>query len=221
MFIKDQIILVCQSCKSEGVFKVRTVINIAAEPETRSAIENGSLFVYKCPNCGSLTHVNYDLLYHDENKKFMIFCNYPDDLAQITYDKITDTGENSPFRQLKENGYRMRIVRSQDELREKIMIFDNNLDDRVVEVFKVFSKMKENIGHLTEKGLKMLYFRMENKDLIQIIENGALGGCIEMPRDHYVLLQKRFGDKIENEKNNDPIIDETWARKTLFGQQPS
>ena len=51
---------------------------------------------------------------------------------------------------LVEEGYTFRVVRSQNQLREKIVIFDNKLDDRVIEVMKLFI-----ISHLSESNSEL------------------------------------------------------------------
>lgn len=55
------------------------------------------------------------------------------------------SGEDMPeiFENLMAEKYLYRIVTSPGELREKIIIFDNGLDDRVIEIAKIFTLVRQ------------------------------------------------------------------------------
>lgn len=88
---------------------------------------DGSLTRAVCEKCGWSGDVVYPMLYHDMEAQVMIWLwPNPGD---------PETG-GLPLGELM-GGHRFRIVDSRVTLLEKILIFDNGLDDRVVEFVKL------------------------------------------------------------------------------------
>jgi hypothetical protein len=123
----------CPACGAQGTFTVWSSLNVTLNPVEKQQLLDGQLTRFTCPNCGTSSNVGYPLLYHDMERQFMLWqlpvppdqspSAPPDDLVDVTC--LPD-------------GYMFRVVRNLNELREKVDIFEAKLDDRVVEVLKLF-----------------------------------------------------------------------------------
>ena len=157
--------IVCPKCGGEDDFAVWLSINTMDYPEVKQKIMSGEIFLFKCPKCGSETNIKYDCLYHQMENHLMIQVANNDESvkkAVEALEKILYDNKVQAF-QLLDSDYTFRIVRDNNQLREKIYIFDHGLDDRVIELMKVII-----ISHLadTEPDLKV-------SDLLLNINEGA------------------------------------------------
>ena len=101
-------------------------LNVTLDMDRKQELLDHTLTSSTCEACGTSASVVYPLLYHDMGQKLMIWLwPEPGD---------PDYGNSRQFRIMK--GYRFRIVRTINELVEKILVFDENCDDREVEIFK-------------------------------------------------------------------------------------
>ena len=128
----------CPHCGKQGTMQVWQSVNTAIDPETRELVRSGELFAYKCPSCGAVTNVNYGFLYHQMEDQLMIY--YVTDEESCASVAEMFSGQDERMGRLMDksgvDGYLMRIVLSQNALREKLFIFDRGLDDRIVEILK-------------------------------------------------------------------------------------
>ena len=109
----------CARCGAEHTAEVPQSVNVAASPELRERVRNGSFFTWNCPHCGTVNLLKFPFLYHDPQEHLMLV--------------LTDAAVNADG---VPEGYTGRLVRSVGELIEKIHIFDAGLDDLAVELCK-------------------------------------------------------------------------------------
>lgn len=121
----------CPSCGTPGTAKIWDSVNPTVDPSLKAGLLEGRLMSYVCPSCGSTTHLEHNLLYHDLDQGVLIWLTYGPE-------KVPDPRAMHLFEAL-ERPYTKRVVRSPRHLAEKILGFDAGLDDRVVEVVKVVS----------------------------------------------------------------------------------
>ena len=125
----------CSKCQKESDFQIWQSINVQLDPEMKVKVLNGEAFLFKCPECGAITQINYMTLYHDMEKQLMIYL-VPDDEETIKETAATLSGTRglSAGFHLEDDyaKYKLRIVTSLVELQEKIYIFEAGLDDRVI-----------------------------------------------------------------------------------------
>lgn len=104
-------------------------VNADHDPELKQAVLDGSLNVLEC-ECGQHTPIHTDLLYHDMEGMYQVHLVLPGKDGVIDLNGIAlKLGASVP-------GYRLRIVRSRHSLLEKVLLFDDRLDDRAIEVLK-------------------------------------------------------------------------------------
>jgi hypothetical protein len=122
----------CPSCRHEQPFTVWNSIDAALDPELKDRLLSGDLTAFRCEKCGRRTSVDHVLLYHDADKRLMIWFipgGEPLDEEDAGVDGLPPPDAAG--------AYQFRLVRSHNELKEKIYIADAGLDDRVVVLFKL------------------------------------------------------------------------------------
>lgn len=126
MSLPRETILTCDRCQNKQSFIAWETLNATINRSEKEQLLKGHLTRFTCCKCGLSKSVGYPLLYHDMEKRFMVWL-WPGagdpDLQRM------------PIAGLK--GYRFRLVKSRNELVEKVLIFDDALDDRVVEFLKI------------------------------------------------------------------------------------
>ncbi len=130
-------ILTCPICKHDHTAPVISVMDIERDKETWKSVQDGSLFRFDCPDCGYPMELTYSFLCQDSAiRQYLYLCREgPEEdggfqkaaqrAKQLTRGNISDAI--------------LRIVCTMDELEEKLRVFENGLDDRMVEVCKGFA----------------------------------------------------------------------------------
>ena len=112
----------CSKCGKESEFLVHDIISTDDSPGMKAKVREGNLFDWKCPHCGAESTLMYPMLYHQPEDKLMIYLMEPDSNDNI----------EAP------EGYTCRVTKDVNAFLEKLAIFDEGLDDRVVELMKLF-----------------------------------------------------------------------------------
>ena len=73
--------------------------------------------------------IDYGLLYHQPEEKLMVHYAVTPENEQEVVSMLTDPLKNEPFRSLFDAHYVIRVVRSRNQMLEKLAIFDANFDD--------------------------------------------------------------------------------------------
>ena len=118
----------CPFCDTEQDFEYYSSVNVTMSPDLKHTAMKGELNLKECNNCQKEINVVSGFLYHDMEKKLMINFKTTDEESDFENSDITE--------ELKTQGYIFRIVNSIPDLAEKILIFDNNLNDKVISDFK-------------------------------------------------------------------------------------
>ena len=197
----------CPKCGKESKFVMWSSINTVLNPEMKKKLLTGEIFKFKCNKCGCEARINYSSLYHQMEDRIMIY--YVQDKEDYESACNMFSGEDMPeiFEDLMAEKYLYRIVTSPGELREKIIIFDNGLDDRV-------------IGQAKEQGIKVkhIFFDVSGEGKYMFIifdENGET---------KMASIEKELLEKIREEvlKDSPDIredrfdIDENWALEKIM-----
>ena len=136
---------------------------------------------------------------------------------------VTGDDPAGMMRQMLDADYLIRIVRSQNDLREKISIFDEGLDDRIIEIIKLFVLGKfqdENKGY---ESIALYYSKIDDEDCIEIYADNQYSGHFVIPRELYDSIYEKYSDIIPDLRKDDPVIDRIWALETpkcLSGGSP-
>lgn len=127
-YIKKDII--CPSCTEKVEAELLRGVNVSENPEYREKIMDESIFEWQCPNCSHKSTISYPFLYHDEQKKFMVYlipesCNI-DLKAKVLSQEFPELLD-----------IKKRVVSFANSLKEKILIFESSLDDVAIELTKL------------------------------------------------------------------------------------
>lgn len=150
--MSEKVTAVCAACGERHGIDVWNRINIGDNPELKSKVKDGSLFIWECPHCGKANLVQRQTLYHDPSDRLMIWL-MPDGIIPEAQEKALEAQFDKISQTL--DGYSLRRVTDVGTLIEKVNILDAGLDDCVIEMCKYITKME-----MTEKG--------EGKDIMDV-----------------------------------------------------
>lgn len=128
----------CPKCSQMSELMVWHSITVKDSADLKQDLLRGRVNMFHCPSCSYTALMPSPLLYHDEEKKLLISfapCDERDKEKQL-FDEVkktfSDSGELKNY-----EGYNLRFVADYNELLEKILIFDNDFNDKVIEVIKL------------------------------------------------------------------------------------
>ena len=213
--------VVCPECGKESNFTVWDSVNTMIDPETKQAVRDGSLFRFTCPHCGAVTSVDYGFLYHQMEDNMMIFYAVSDKNAKEMLDMIAQKPKDDDVvgaltREMLDRDYLIRVVRSRNQLLEKLAIFDAGLDDRIIEFIKLF--MLERIHDQLDGGTvsdMLLTPVRDGKYIVEIFSEGKCLGHMEIPVEFYDSVKETLGTKLPDIRHDDHVIDQKWALKKI------
>ena len=128
----------CPSCEQMSEITVWSSITVKDSPDLKADVLGGKVNIFRCPSCAHIGLMPHPMLYHDEDKRLMISFSPTNDavLKQQLFENIKSSSAQSGELE-KLNGYNLRFVTDYNELLEKVLIFDNGLNDKAVEVIKL------------------------------------------------------------------------------------
>lgn len=134
----------CEKCGHTFETKVYTSVNVRQNPELRESVLGGNFFKHKCQSCGYIIDSFYETLYHDIDRKFMVWLVKPD------ADNIIFMQRNS----LKIAGilpdYRLCISRYPFQWTERIVTLELGMDPRLIELYKFGLKDQQKLPLKTQ-----------------------------------------------------------------------
>lgn len=134
----------CPQCGQLEDMTVWHSITVKDSPDLKNDLLAGKINIFRCPVCSHMGLMPLPMLYHDEDRKLMISFSPSNDaaLSEKLYKDICETSQESgEMEKLKE--YNLRFVTDYNELLEKILIFDNGLNDKAIELIKLMIIMQE------------------------------------------------------------------------------
>ena len=136
----------CPDCGAKTTARMWSGINAEVNPNLRLSVLDESLFDWRCPQCGYEAMLAYPCLYHDKGRRFMIY------ILPGKPDPAKAAGIGAQFPQLR--GVRKRVTGSLATLKEKILLFEDGLDDRAAELVKLLLAMvlERGKGKRVEQG---------------------------------------------------------------------
>ena len=166
----------CPECGTETDFPIWASINTKLNPEMEAAVRDMSIFRFVCPHCGAETKVNYPVLYHQMEDSYMVYYVPSSEDIEVVYKMFRGDEMSDEFRKMTVEGYLYRIALTQNQLREKLLIFDEGLDDRIIEVMKIFMIASVQKQQPNVKITEILYDNIgEDKVFVVLSEDGAIG----------------------------------------------
>jgi len=144
----------CSNCQSQTEVNIPRSINTALDPDLKTRVRDGSLFIWECPYCGRRNVAVTELLYHDPQARLMLWLlpgeAQPSAQAQAAVKEL--------------DGYTLRIVREAGELIEKVNIADAGLEDTIVEMCKWVTKRELAAKNPAAANAPLKFLRTEGAD---------------------------------------------------------
>lgn len=209
--------IVCQKCQTHFEMKQYESVNVTQEPELKESVLSKEIFQTECPKCHQRYEIAYDCLYHDMTHRLLIWLSKDANHASVLngIEKLV-------------SGYTLRWCTSINSFVEKINIFDDDLDDRVVELARYDAFIDYTINRQNPSdSITGLYYHGKDQNSIKIkIETNDKGVIMLFPYEalkeevdrRFDLFQCASGfvkvdstwitsifDKLEEENKNDTI----------------
>lgn len=134
----------CPKCGQMSGITVWNSITVKDSADLKADLLAGKINIFHCPSCSYNALMPTPLLYHDEDRRLMISFSPCSDplLGEQLYENVCRTsGESGELEKLE--GYNLRFITDYNELLEKLLIFENGMNDKAVEVIKLMILMQE------------------------------------------------------------------------------
>jgi hypothetical protein len=195
----NQTTVTCKQCGAQQPFTAWETLNVTLNPKEKEELLKGALTKFTCSKCNWSAEVSYPLLYHDMDRQFMVWlwpaAGEPD-------------VRGMPFQAGTEN-YKFRVVGSRIELAEKVFIFDAGLDDRVIEMMKLMSRVQPSGGNSLREGT-ILFARVagdeKGKRLGFEHRHGSPPQNFEVPYEVYEKVAATIPAKLQVEAPMNPWL---------------
>lgn len=206
----------CKNCPCEYEITVYESVNGVFDPEAEEKLLNGELFINTCPECGCVCSLSYPMLYHNMDSRLMIhLCPHGEDVEQCIKNIKDAQGEidkKFPEKRI-EKPYTFRIVPDENVLREKVSIFSAGLDDRIIELLKLFFASTFKMQNPTAaNAVEMLFFKGQNGEYaFQIFLDDGTSLVTEIPKHFYTLFKEKYTDACNKISSDNYIINGDFA----------
>lgn len=203
-------------------------LNNVLNPDEARQLLDGTLFEYHCPRCGAVTPVFYACLYHDMERHAMVQLVGEGSLddARAMLDRLRADGHISEM--INAAHYRQRIVTDQNELREKALIFRDELDDRTIETLKaLICETDVGDGQVPEDAL-LFYLRCRRPETLELAAYGTWDdgpweslGVLTVPWELYELAEDLVAAHVHEHGQDDSYgsyaVDRDWVHAHVLG----
>ena len=199
--IKEKDSFVCSYCRYPQSCEIIPVVSLSDTPELKEKIMDGTFFDQVCEKCGKAETVLHDLAYIDEENKLCLI---------MRLDEEEEAGEEEEV--YLDLGYTVRTVRSYEQLVEKIMIRDYQMDDRLVELMKAASYMILKQAHKIDAD--EIFFSVDDDGpYFVFFQKGGKqgGGRLPFMKGMYEDMEERFAKKADIFFKSETEIDFAWA----------
>lgn len=144
----------CSACGKE--FSARVILQVdLRRPEDQTAdLKNGDLFTFRCPHCGTKAMYNHYLLWFGAEASVAV-CN----LTCSEERRALEEAIRTTVQLGQANRITLRIVKDPAVFVEKTEIFSSGLDDRAVEIVKLYFAGEAHAAYPEKEIRSVLFFR--------------------------------------------------------------
>lgn len=212
--------ILCPTCKKAIEIGIWDSIEMPYDIEQKEKVLKNTFFKVYCDDCNKIFPIGYKCKYNDMEQKYLIWLapKYDDaDKQEIAnYNNQLKTDKRL---QLAQGGYKYRIVRNDNELREKVLIFDEGLDDRYIETLKMVYApiVQQNLGE--EGHIIGFYFDKKKDGGYQwvVLSNNKAPMAIDVKMDIYEDMKVKLKDAVEEKTGEGLIqINAPWALEIMM-----
>ena len=210
----------CPKCGKDIEIEIWDKLEMPYDIEQKNKVMQNVFFKAYCKDCKILFPIAYRSSYNDLEQKYLIWL--VPRLTQPEWKDIREYNERlkkDNILRLAQGGYRYRIVRSDTELREKILIFEEGLDDRFIETMKLvyLPMLKEKVA----KDRKIIGFFFDKKPndgyrWVLLLEGAPEPLVLNVNMDIYEEMKEKLAD-VADEFTPEGLtqINPIWARDVM------
>ena len=191
----------CPKCRHEQKVELYESINVAQQPELKTALFENRLNRVRCESCDASFRVDKPLLYHDADRNILI--HWMPDTA-VSREDILDEFDKS-MEELRKvlppdiEPPRVRLVFTRAELVELIFIIEAGMEERVVEYIK-YTIHTQNMKRVppAEKQLLLNVQDSTGEELLFAVQNAVtseLEDILSYPRPAYRSVCEMYRGK--------------------------
>lgn len=209
MSIPKRTAISCPKCGKGFEAIVFQSINTDYAPNVAESIISGELFEAKCPACGFITHLEYDVLYHDMEHAAMVWVVNP---KQDSYETRCNEMRLAPIPPYKTT----RHVPNMNGLREKTACLEAGRDDRIIEIIKIFVE-SQTLAENPDFQLDTSFYTYSNgKEIVSVYDtDGNEFSCI-ITDQMYHTVATQFKNLISTQEVGRFIeINHEWALRQI------
>lgn len=205
----------CPRCGQKMRVQTFASINRQEDRDAAQRLLEGTLFDVTCGECGAVVELDYPVLYHDMEHHGMVqYVTAPSDVVRATeaFQRLLSGGQDPKLGDVVARAYSLRVVGDHNLLREKALVFEAGLDDRVVEVAKTVALYQLEGAEAARTA--QAYFDGTGEDG-SVAVSAFVGGEareIELPRQ---LMDQVAGGMDQNRNADGFRIDRAWAVRAL------
>lgn len=200
--------ITCPACGNSFENELNTAVFSATND--RELILANQFGIQHCPNCDHEFILNYRFAYTDDEIKFMLVNDpqFVDKKARLAFKSSLTLLDR--FHKEEQEKYLTRMTSDIEELREKIVIFENYLSDKAIEIMKYILLESEELAFNHDD---VLSFRLVdgNNFLIKTTDGGEY--TLGFVREVYDTIIDQYDGLFETDKAEK--IDKNWAYKFL------
>lgn len=191
----------CPACGNTQDFPTHDRINASDAPQLRDRLISRDLITLTCTRCGTRTPVAYDLLYHDPDRRFMLWL-------------IHDESESPPPPPPTVETYTRRTVRSANDLLEKILLLTEGRDDRLMELFKL-ALLGSLMADDATAGGSLYYAGTQGGNLRFIVLSPKGPQQFDVPQNQFEAFRTQFAPRLTVPEADWPLVDAAYALAIL------
>ena len=200
--------ITCPSCGQSFENELNTAVFSATED--RELILEKKFAIQKCPNCGHEFVLNYRFAYTDDEIKFMLVNDpqFVDKKARLAFKSSLSLLDR--FHKEEQEKYLTRMTSDLEELREKIVIFENYLSDKAIEIMKYILLESQELAFNHDD---VASFRLVDGNTFLLTTIDGQEYTLGFVREVYDMITSQYEGLYDSDKAEK--IDKNWAHKFL------
>ena len=196
--------ITCPACGDTFEKEMNTAVFSATED--RELILTNQFGIQHCPNCGHEFVLNYRFAYTDDEIKFMIVNDpqFVDGKARLAFKSSLTLLDK--FHKEEQEKYLTRMTSDIEELREKIVIFENYLSDKAIEIMKYILLESNELAFDHDD---VISFRLVDGNTYLIKTTDGKEYTLGFVREVYDKIISQYDGLFDTE--NAVKVDKNWA----------
>lgn len=204
----------CPFCLNVLNQPILTYIDCDKQPDLKYEAICGHLLHSRCPHCGSQIPLSQPLTYEDKLNHTILYFE-PDDQKRSSLNKTLQKEISERKIRFKKTFY--RILKRREDFYEKSRILDCSLDDRLIELMKIYIVQFFSIER--NQNVSSIRFQLQKDRPVFLLDINEAKGIFGFSTEDYDLLK----NAVKTLEQMDPAlcsehllhVDSQWAVETF------